>query len=139
MSRTARIVFGSLIIAATAVGYGVYWWYGAASQVEPPPGLDVTGADREAASRVHDLLLAKEPGKEKEARSVLDSLPRDRKVVVLSLLAAAKEAKVRKTAAAWMTPLAGVPEIRALLVKLLHDDKDRGVRDAAAEALREGG
>lgn len=133
MTRTPRVVLGSLIVLAAAAGYGVYWWHESALQVEDP--LRGAAADDPALKETRRLLNSGEDRDRILARRVVEALPHEARIQVLLALARDPKPATRRFAALNMVGLRGDPRVLAFLASLAQNDPDPGVREAAAKTL----
>lgn len=133
MTRTPRVVLGSLIVLAAAAGYGIYWWHESAMQVEDP--LRGVVADDPTLMETRRLLATGEARDRIQARRTLEALPERTRLGILLSLARDAEPASRRFAAANLGGLREDPRARAVLANLAQNDPDAGVRGAAADAL----
>ncbi len=133
MTRTPRVVLGSLVVLAAAAGYGVYWWHESAMQVEDP--LRGAAPDDPALKEARRLLTSGEDGDRILARRNLGALPRETRIQVLLALVRDSKPAIRRFAALNMVGLRGDNRILAVLANLAQNDPDSGVREAAAQTL----
>ncbi len=133
MTRTPRVVLGSLIVLAAAAGYGIYWWHESAMQVENP--LRGAAADDPALKEARRLLASGQDRDRVLARRNLEAMPREAHIQVLLALARDPKPAVRRFAASNMVGLRGDSRVLAALAALAQNDPDPGVREAAAKTL----
>ncbi len=133
MTRTPRVVLGSLVVAAAAAGYGVYWWHESAMQVEDP--LRGASPDDPSLVEVKRLLATGEEHDRIAARRYIEALPDEARVQVLLALARDSRPATRRFAALNLRNLRDDSRVRALLARLAQNDQDSGVREAAARSL----
>lgn len=133
MTRTPRVVLGSLIVLAAAAGYGIYWWHESALQVEDP--LRGAAADDPAVTEARRLLTSGEDRDRLLARRHVEALPHEARLQVLLALARDPKPATRQFAASNMVGLRGDPRVLAVLANLAQNDPDPGVREAAAKTL----
>lgn len=133
MSRTPRVVLGSLIVLAAAAGYGVYWWHESAMQVEDP--LRGAPPDATALVEVRRLLATGEDRDRIRARRNIEALPEKSRIEILLALARDARPAFRRFAAGNLKALREDPRARTVLANLAQSDPDTGVREVAAAAL----
>ncbi len=133
MTRTPRVVLGSLIVLAAAAGYGIYWWHESALQVEDP--LRGAAADDPALTEAQRLLASGEDRDRIQARRNIEALPHESRIQVLLALARDTRPATRRFAASNMAGLRSDSRVLAVLADLAKNDPNSGVREAAARTL----
>jgi len=133
MERGPKVIFGILVILAAAAGYGVYWWYGSAREVEKAPAVSVEVA--KAIDDIRKLVMEGDLKSRSLVRKRVKRLKVDRRVDVLTALADDREVAVRLFAVKMLTRFRDRATVRALLAKKTLSDPDKDVKEAAKKAL----